>query len=252
MVVRKAEKGIELVEPVDGAGLSRGHRRRSRTRKKLLEAAYQVMSRRGVDAATIQEITEQADVGFGTFYNYFLSKQDLAAKVLDCMLNDLARRNDLATMPYKLTDPARVQVFSARMTIREAVNEPMWHWWIQRPDLLADRMRVCQMPYGLRDIYLAIRAGAFHLKESDAESVWGQTVWLMVGGMRDIILGHESSGHERLIADLLMRVVGVPPAVAYELTTAPLPDYPPPNIDFSYDITIDPALKSGSVSQECQ
>jgi AcrR family transcriptional regulator len=246
MAVRKAEKGIESVEPVDGAGLTRGSRRRGRTRKKLLEAAYQVMSRRGVDAATIQEITEQADVGFGTFYNYFSSKEELAAKVLDCMINDLGRRNDLATMPYKRTDPARVQVFSARMTIREAVNERMWHWWAQKPDLLVDRMRECLMPFGVRDIYLAIRAGAFRLEESDAESVWGQTVWLMVGGMRDIIIGHESSSHERLIADLLMRVVGVPPAIAHELTTAPLPNYPPSNIDFSYDITIDPALKKYS------
>jgi AcrR family transcriptional regulator len=34
------------------------------------------MCRKGVDAATIHQITESAQVGFGTFYNYFLSRAE--------------------------------------------------------------------------------------------------------------------------------------------------------------------------------
>jgi len=214
--------------PVQATPLTRVSRRRLQTRMRLLKAAYEVMSTQGVDGATIQEITERADVGFGTFYSYFKSKDELAARVLDCLINDLGRRNDLATRPWKGSDPA--------------LSQPMWQWWAHRPDLLADRMQESFKPYGVRDILLAIRAGVYRLDEAEAESVWSQMIWLMVGGLRDVIVGKQDATHERLIAELLLRVVGVSTERAHEITTAPLPEYPPADIDFAYDVTTDPAM----------
>lgn len=234
----------EPPDPVQDAPLTRVSRRRLQTRKRLLKAAYEVMSKQGVDGATIQEITERADVGFGTFYSYFKSKDDLAAQVLDCLINDLGRRNDQATQPWKGLDPARVQAFSARLTVREAISQPMWHWWARRPDLLADRMQESFKPFGVRDIILAVRAGVYRLEEEDAESVWSQMIWLMVGGLRDVIVGKQPASHERLIAELLMRVLGVPTGTAHEITTAPLPAYPAADIDFAYDVTSDPSMQA--------
>ena len=43
-------------------------------RARLLEAPYDVMAEIGVDAAKIKDITDRADVGLGTFYNYFETK----------------------------------------------------------------------------------------------------------------------------------------------------------------------------------
>ena len=48
-------------------------RRREATRSKLIEAAESLFARQGVDNTRIQEITEEADVGFGSFYNHFES-----------------------------------------------------------------------------------------------------------------------------------------------------------------------------------
>jgi len=243
--------------PKDAAPLSalppstRVSRRRLQTRRRLLEAAYGVMSTEGVDGATIQAVTERADVGFGTFYSYFKSKDDLAAQVLDCLINDLGRRNDSATLPWKGSDPARVQAFAARMTVREACTQPMWQWWAKRPDLLADRMQDSFKPFGVRDILLAIQAGVYRVEQGDAEAVWSQMVWMMVGGLRDVIVGKQPPAHERLIAELLMRVLGVSTELAHELTTATLPEYPPADIDFSYDVSQDPAMAGGIMIGSC-
>ena len=49
------------------------------------------MSTAGVDATTIQQITDAADIGFGTFYNYYDGKDDLAQDVLDCMIHNIGR-----------------------------------------------------------------------------------------------------------------------------------------------------------------
>ena len=37
----------------------------------LIEAGYAVMAQKGIDAATMSEIADLADVGAGTVYNYF-------------------------------------------------------------------------------------------------------------------------------------------------------------------------------------
>jgi AcrR family transcriptional regulator len=57
-------------------------RRRETTRTKLVDAAKALFARQGVDNTRIQEITEEADVGFGSFYNHFQSKEALIEVVL--------------------------------------------------------------------------------------------------------------------------------------------------------------------------
>lgn len=54
---------------------SRRERRRAETRKRLFRAALRLFAARGVLATTVEDITEAADVGKGTFFNYFPSKE---------------------------------------------------------------------------------------------------------------------------------------------------------------------------------
>ena len=46
-------------------------------REKILEAAYEIFSRKGYHRATIDEIIAVADTGKGTVYNYFSNKEQL-------------------------------------------------------------------------------------------------------------------------------------------------------------------------------
>ncbi len=57
-------------------------RRRERTRQAILEAARMVMGRSGAVAATIADITRQADVGVGTFYLHFRDKDEVTRTIL--------------------------------------------------------------------------------------------------------------------------------------------------------------------------
>ena len=57
-------------------------RRREQTRAKLVEAARTLFARQGVDNTRINEITDEADVGFGSFYNHFASKEAIVDAVL--------------------------------------------------------------------------------------------------------------------------------------------------------------------------
>lgn len=61
--------------------LPRGARKRERTRGELVAAAERLVAARGLDALSIDDITEEADVAKGTFYTHFTDKDDLAAAV---------------------------------------------------------------------------------------------------------------------------------------------------------------------------
>jgi AcrR family transcriptional regulator len=54
-------------------------RRQAETRARILRAALDLFARQGFFATTIEQITEAADVGKGTFFNYFPSKEHALA-----------------------------------------------------------------------------------------------------------------------------------------------------------------------------
>jgi len=61
--------------------LSRRERKKQETRQSLLAAAMALFHEKGYDATPVEEITERADVGKGTFFNYFPSKEALLAEL---------------------------------------------------------------------------------------------------------------------------------------------------------------------------
>ena len=63
----------------------RRQRRRLEFKTKLLNATRELVASRGFEATTVSAITEAADVGQGTFYNYYSSREEifLAAATFD-------------------------------------------------------------------------------------------------------------------------------------------------------------------------
>lgn len=205
-----------------------------------MEAAYTIMTAKGVDAATIREVTDKADVGFGTFYNYFETKDDLAAALLDCMIDGVAQRNTIATESIQTERPDLAMAISTRMLIRSALDDAMWDWWVRRPDMLADRLRAGLHPFVLVDIRRAIGYGIFHIADENVEPVLAMLIWLIVGGMRDMLIGQQPEDADALIVEAFMRVMGVSRRTARELANAPLPPSPKLKIDFSFGETVQP------------
>ena len=60
---------------------NRRERRKLETRQALLDATRSLLLSRSMDALSVDEIAMQADVGKGTFYNYFADKDALAREL---------------------------------------------------------------------------------------------------------------------------------------------------------------------------
>lgn len=57
--------------------LTRHQRHRQRTREQLIQAAMDLILEKGYELVTVQDITDRADLGRGTFYVHFKDKEDV-------------------------------------------------------------------------------------------------------------------------------------------------------------------------------
>ncbi|HEV7425491.1 MAG TPA: TetR/AcrR family transcriptional regulator [Thermoanaerobaculia bacterium] len=62
----------------------------------IQEAAIRVISRKGMAAATMQEIAEEAGVAKGTIYLYFRDREELVEKTFETSIGELHKRLDAA------------------------------------------------------------------------------------------------------------------------------------------------------------
>lgn len=210
----------------------RVQKRRNRTRTALMRSAYALMSAKGVDETTIQEITAEADVGFGTFYNYFASKDEIAAQVLDCVIEALGRRNDMANRKVGITDPVVIVANSVRLVALEMRTEPMWRWWLKRTDLMVTRMREAFMPFGIRDMELAVEKGSYRIPDNDLHTAWSFLIWLLAGSITDIVEGYRPPETEAIMAEAVLRVMGVTVEDAARAARMPLPPCDALDVEF--------------------
>jgi len=204
--------------------LGRGARRRQRTRAKLLSAAQTVMARKGTDATTIQEITEEADVGFGSFYTHFESKDAIVEAMMAETLETFG--NALDRISEAVTDPAEVLAASLRYGVERSINEPDLGWFLVHSGLSAHRMRLGLGVRMARDIRLGVESG--RLQADDLEATMFAVGGIVLSIMAARLNGELESEAPERAAILALNLLGISNPEAREIAHRPLPP-----LDFS-------------------
>lgn len=83
-----------LQEQANPPKAGRRERRRAETREKLYQAAMRLFAEHGFFETTTEEITEAADVGQGTFFNYFPTKQHVLTVLSEKQLEKVRAARD--------------------------------------------------------------------------------------------------------------------------------------------------------------
>jgi AcrR family transcriptional regulator len=87
MTARHASSTPASLAPTARAG--RRERRKTEVRQRLFRAALHLFGVRGFSATTVEDITQAADVGKGTFFNYFPTKELLLTEWVELRLDIL-------------------------------------------------------------------------------------------------------------------------------------------------------------------
>jgi AcrR family transcriptional regulator len=101
-------------------------RRQREILERLVHAAREFIQSRDLGSASVQDITDTADLGKGTFYNYFHSKYDLIPESIR------ERNNMLATA----IQTARKNGNSALGVLLEHIDRQAWHAPLQADRLI--------------------------------------------------------------------------------------------------------------------
>ncbi len=144
---RRLDKGCDNViaqtnlETLHGSERPSGRRERHRaeTREKIVRHALRLFSERGVSATTVEDITEAADVGKGTFFNYFPSKEHILAYI--CQLQ-MGKIRELVAQAIQSTEPMESVMYRLALTVTEEfARSPVLVQSVLVPTLSSDAMR---------------------------------------------------------------------------------------------------------------
>lgn len=198
---------------------TRSSRRREKSRASLILAAREMMSVKGVDATTIADITEAADLGFGTFYNHFKSKDEIVDAAMADMVERLGDEIDQLIAPIE--DPFFAQVVAWHQVVQLAVSEPIWGWFVLRSTKTLNMLNQGLMLRFQRDVKNAIDSGAFTVADIDvvANLVGGGVLALVNARLSEVI--NDDQVLEGIA--LLVTHLGITPESARRLVQQPIP-----------------------------
>ncbi|MGK8436813.1 TetR/AcrR family transcriptional regulator [Ectopseudomonas hydrolytica] len=148
---------------IDPAPEPRSVRRKRETRLRLMKAAFDLMSEHGKDDVTISAITEAADVGFGTFYNYFPSKEAIYEALVEEVLERSGSVVDEAAR--HISDPAERLSVGVRCTLLQAQSDLVWGAFLARGPLNAQLLSKGLGKFLMRDVHEGVDQGRFRVDD---------------------------------------------------------------------------------------
>jgi AcrR family transcriptional regulator len=199
---------------------SRLDRRKARTRQALIDAAVRLIAEGRGGRASIQEITETADIGFGSFYNHFDSKEQLFQTAAEEVLERWGQMIDRACAG--ISDPAELFAVSLRISGRLGWTHPEIAEFLTGAGLdVLDYPRGLA-PRALRDIKTGQAAGRFTVPDAEIalSAVAGGLLGLLRLRQRDPGRVKETSVDQ--LAEATLRLLGVPAPEATRIAALPL------------------------------
>ena len=203
------------------APVNRLERRKQRTRGALIKAAQAFIAAGKVNVPVL-EITQAADVGMGSFYNHFESKEQLFEAAVAEVLDSHGALLDHLTSSIK--DPAETFACSFRLTGRLFRRRPQ-----ESQILLANGMALLSSdlglaPRALRDIEAAVTAGRFTVEDPElALSVAGGAL-LGLGNLLRNQPDRDDAAAADTVTENVLRLFGLPADEAQEICRRSLPD----------------------------
>lgn len=102
-------KKIEIAKP-----MGRRERRSVETREKIFRVALDMFAERGFNATTIDAIAEGADIGKGTFFNYFENKESILLQYREMQMG---RVKEFATESMNSNEPLASLFYQLALTM---------------------------------------------------------------------------------------------------------------------------------------
>lgn len=190
---------------------------RVRTRSQLTDAARVLIAEKGIAGLRIADVTEVADVGRGSFYNYFDSKEDLVEAVAGESLQTVAER-----VLADISDPdLAVRAATAdRRFIRLAYEDPEFARLVVNLGHGHEIFSTATIPYARDVLQGGVADGRFDVADLEVLLiVLSASAFALI---RAILAGEAPPDADEAHAEAILRALGVDGAEARDISRRPL------------------------------
>ena len=207
------------------ATMGRRDRRKLEARTRLLAAARQLIAQHGVANLRITDVTEMADIGSGTFYSHFNSKDAIVESVVTEAVASFAEA--IGTQALEYEDPAETAAISYRRFVRFATDEPEFAAVLVNIEH-ADSVFEAALARPAREtLNRGISSGRFVIP--DLELCLTSVAAAALAAIRGVLAGRIQPGADAAGAQMILCGFGVDPASAKEIAHRVLPGSARPN-----------------------
>lgn len=213
---------MKTPRPAAATKQDRNERRKALTRTKLLSAARHLFASQGFEQTTIRDIAAEADIALGGFYNYFPTKEDVLAALLE---EALSRQLELLMLRQDQVDDVAERVSIAHRHLLAAAREdPDWGWLLVRLDVDHHIVDSVLRKRAARDLRQGAKSGCFSV--SNPLLALRASAGALLGVIQGVLRGEFSPADDCAHAEGILRSFGVTPRDAAEIARRPLPPLP--------------------------
>jgi AcrR family transcriptional regulator len=185
-------------------GRSRGYRKREKTRNQLISAGLRILAEKG-EALTVSDVVAAADVSNGTFYNYFVDRDEL----FDALAQQLVATLAAETAAETPADDAALRLATATgRVMARAAADPTWGRVVMRLETMRAEVQEEAVRYLREDLALGLAQGRFEVGPDDA--AMDLVAGMLLMSIRRIVAGRAEAGYLQEALARVLRALGVP------------------------------------------
>ena len=178
MTIKKINKKVIKFKPLS-------------TRDKLVNAAIEHLNTHGREGMTVSKLAEDANVGYGTFYHYFKSPEDIFIAALEGSVSELS----IQLRDYFKDEEDKLYVImkSFQVMFRNLIDNPATPWLLTNPSHLVDVISNANAEHVYRDVGDIIQKNNMvygdYLRYFDTK--YRVMIWAILGGIDEVYRGKD-------------------------------------------------------------
>ena len=173
------------------------------SKDKLIEAAVVHLNREGLNNFTATSLTRSANLGYGTFYKYFSSTEDVLESAIKKNVTDWS----LMISESNKNEPDRLSAFLEAIykTILQVSNNASMRWLLEKPNYFVEIYFDLTRHHAIEDVKSAIANGQLSPEYlENFETKFKLHLWQICGG---ISMVDEGYNYKEIALELIKLII---------------------------------------------
>ena len=173
------------------------------SKDKLIEAAVKHLNREGLNNFTATALTRSANLGYGTFYKYFSSTEDVLESAIKKNVTDWS----LMISESNKKEPDRLLAFLEAIykTILQVSNNASMRWLLEKPNYFVEIYFDLTRHHAIEDVKSAIASGQLTSEYlENFETKFKLHLWQICGG---ISMVDEGYNYKEIALELIKLII---------------------------------------------